>query len=79
MHEPANLLTRDMRDRAVVRYSDGYLRVWIGEIPLGGKNQTESPRCRPWRHDWDVDEYEGLSRVFRDKVCRKCQRRRPLN
>ena len=80
MHEPANLLTRAMRDEAVVRYSDGYLQVWLGDIPLGGKIQTKGPRCPWWqRHDWEIDEYERLSGLMRDNVCRKCKRRRPLN
>lgn len=79
MHEPANLLTRDVLNNAVVHYEDGYARVFWGEYPLGGKVQTSAPRCRWWRHDWFIDEYPGAKRIWRDKVCSICSRRKPLN
>lgn len=99
MHEPGDLMARDLRENAVVKYDfdAGYLQVeWHGNV-IGGKIQTHGPRCKWWeRHDWYIDEYEcpslrrqkpwrpwrlhpPLARIDRDKVCRKCQRRRPLN
>lgn len=78
MHEPRNLLTRNVRDNAVVVTEGGYKRVWWGEIPLGGKVQINGPRCK-FRHDFFIDEYPGVSRTYRDKVCRNCTRRIPLN
>ena len=75
----SGLLPPGMADKAVVKYSEGYLRVWIGDIPYGPRLQTEGPRCRPWKHRWFVDEYERIAdKTYRDKVCKICQRRIPL-
>ena len=76
----SGLLPPGMADGAVVRYSDeGYLRVWIGDIPFGPRIQTDGPRCRPWRHRWFIDKYERIAgQFYRDKVCEVCHRRIPL-
>lgn len=65
-------------DRSVVKHEDGYARIYWHDTPLGGKLQVRGPRCR-WRHEWAIDEYPGVRGVYRDKICRKCTRRKPLN
>lgn len=79
MHEPTNLLTTAVMNDAVVRVEGGSARIFWGEIPIGGKIQLKGTRCRRWRHDWYIDEYPRMNdRVYRDKVCRVCERRIPL-
>lgn len=76
MHEPVNLLTREVREHAVVRYTGNYLRVYFGGIPIGGRLPIVGKRCRPLTHDFYIEEYERVGgRTYRDKVCRKCPER----
>lgn len=76
--QPANSVTRAIRDESVVVYGDGYLRVWCGDIPLGPRIQTPGKRCPPWSHDWQLEEYERINGTYVDRVCRKCCRRKPM-
>ncbi|WPH57642.1 hypothetical protein [Mycobacterium phage WXIN] len=64
---------------SVVKISRGSARIYWGGTPLGGKFQTPGAKCRWWRHDWVLDEYPGVRGTYRDKVCRKCPRRKPLS
>ena len=70
-------------DRATVDYFSDSRRIvlrdvpGLGDIPLGRKIQNPGPRCRPWRHKWDI--YPGIRQEYVDKVCGICDRRKQLN
>ncbi len=77
--EPNNLLTRSIRNDSEVVYEGGSARIYWGVVPMGGKIQQPGKRCRRWAHDWTIDEYAGVRGTYRDRVCKKCDRRIPLN
>lgn len=79
MSAPFNRFMSDVMDKAVVeRYADGSKRVWLGDVPLGGKVQGRGPRCPEDAHDFVLDSYEGIRGTYVDKVCTKCTRRKPF-
>lgn len=66
-------------NESVVVIKDGYKRIWCGEYPLGRRIQTKAERCTIGTHKWFIEEYEGITKPYVDKVCSRCRRRKPLN
>ena len=65
----------------VMETTETYKQFWWAGIRLGGRIPTPGKRCRPWAHQWVIEEYPGVRGMYRDKVCgcgaRKILKMRP--